>query len=890
MPFSCGKGGKRSSKNGGVGSAVLHHCLRQQAETAQKHEAFIRSLKETDAEVTADASPAPAGVAFGRSIARHRTLDFLTGNLTAPNPAKGSKLSRHKEQHLRSVLERSGLDEYLSTALAAQGRYSIDRYEARLLHGETEPALIKTSGALSDSRKDYEQAAEGCDLPIPRRPVVFSKELAAACKDVEQQERRQGGAAARNRRRRNRARVKLLLAGKMEEATIHNVQFVRQQRDELHRRFQKTREANKASGRRCRSLKDPAAHKAAGANDRASSYADSDAEWDSQADSRYSNAGGEELDEAAERSSDSHSQSSSPDLEGSSQPSLSGSSPEADSDATEAEQEGARPSAVDASSARIPLPRTAAELDAVELDSFLQWRRSLAALEGEGLVLTPYERNLEVWRQLWRVVERSHLVLQIVDGRSPAFFRCSDLEKYVKEVSQDKRVILVVNKTDLLPPAVRKQWAAHFAGIGVEAVFFSALRELDQQEKKEERLSEVEGSDAFSGSLHDSEGEFSSDSAEDQPGEDSTFSSTGASGPSTQLGGAASGDVLSSQALIDLLARHRESFLASRAVQQPSGEAETPAEFVVGTVGYPNVGKSSLINALLGLKKVSVSQQPGKTRRFQTIPLKGRGITLCDCPGLVFPKSVASKHMLVLNGVIPVDEMRGDYLPSVEMVCRAIPHSLLRLYGISAEAYREALKACERSSGPADPQLARGSQHQPLQERLAATPVLLAIAAQRHFVAAGKGGQPDLYRVAKIILRDFTSGRLLRCHLPGGEVFGGEAEAAEAANFMAEVRSSVETRLAGAPPPAASAPSSAAVSSGEHSRMRPHTQEQINPTAILRELQEDFDLLDVIDSAEAGQAAKRNAAYSVTKRKARQMQKQMQKGKGSSLAGYLARR
>jgi ribosome biogenesis GTPase A len=37
----------------------------------------------------------------------------------------------------------------------------------------------------------------------------------------------------------------------------------------------------------------------------------------------------------------------------------------------------------------------------------------------------------------------------------------------------------------------------------------------------------------------------------------------------------------------------------------------------IGLVGYPNVGKSSTINALLASKKVSVSQTPGKTKHFQ---------------------------------------------------------------------------------------------------------------------------------------------------------------------------------------------------------------------------------------------------------------------------------
>ena len=49
-----------------------------------------------------------------------------------------------------------------------------------------------------------------------------------------------------------------------------------------------------------------------------------------------------------------------------------------------------------------------------ERTAFLKWRRNLALLEEEeGLVLTPFEKNLEVWRQLWRVLERSDIVVQV---------------------------------------------------------------------------------------------------------------------------------------------------------------------------------------------------------------------------------------------------------------------------------------------------------------------------------------------------------------------------------------------------------------------------------------------------------------------------------------------
>lgn len=58
---------------------------------------------------------------------------------------------------------------------------------------------------------------------------------------------------------------------------------------------------------------------------------------------------------------------------------------------------------------------------------------------------------------------------------------------------------------------------------------------------------------------------------------------------------------------------------------------------VVGLVGEPNVGKSSLLNTLLGRKRVSVSATPGRTKHLQT-HYYSRSVVLCDCPGVVFPR------------------------------------------------------------------------------------------------------------------------------------------------------------------------------------------------------------------------------------------------------------
>ena len=55
---------------------------------------------------------------------------------------------------------------------------------------------------------------------------------------------------------------------------------------------------------------------------------------------------------------------------------------------------------------------TAEQLDQLEREEFLKWRRQLATLqENEKLVVTPFEKNLEFWRQLWRVIERRYLCM-----------------------------------------------------------------------------------------------------------------------------------------------------------------------------------------------------------------------------------------------------------------------------------------------------------------------------------------------------------------------------------------------------------------------------------------------------------------------------------------------
>lgn len=56
----------------------------------------------------------------------------------------------------------------------------------------------------------------------------------------------------------------------------------------------------------------------------------------------------------------------------------------------------------------------------------------------------------------------------------------------------------------------------------------------------------------------------------------------------------------------------------------------------VGFIGYPNVGKSSVINTLRSKKVCKVAPIAGETKVWQYITLMRR-IFLIDCPGVVFP-------------------------------------------------------------------------------------------------------------------------------------------------------------------------------------------------------------------------------------------------------------
>lgn len=348
--------------------------------------------------------------------------------------------------------------------------------------------------------------------------------------------------------------------------------------------------------------------------------------------------------------------------------------------------------------------------------AFLEWRRELAALsENHDLLLTPFERNIEVWRQLWRVVERCDLVVQIVDARSPLFFRSVDLEKYVESLSKpeenrEKRNLLLVNKADLLTRQQRREWANYLKERNIKYVFFSAANANALLEKEKEEEEQLKNNPNF----------VSEASLDDEDSEETD----------TDI------KILKIEELEDLFLTTAPKFEQT--------EDHPDRKLQIGLVGYPNVGKSSTINALVGSKKVSVSATPGKTKHFQTIVLSP-DVVLCDCPGLVFPNFAYSNGELVCNGVLPIDQLR-EHIPPVSLVCQRIPKYFLEaVYGIHI---------------PIQSKADGGNGEYPTAREL-----LNAYARARGYMTQGFGSA-DESRASRYILKDYVNGKLLFINPP----------------------------------------------------------------------------------------------------------------------------
>ncbi|CAO3697421.1 unnamed protein product [Rhizopus stolonifer] len=278
------------------------------------------------------------------------------------------------------------------------------------------------------------------------------------------------------------------------------------------------------------------------------------------------------------------------------------------------------------------------------------------------------------YKEFRKVVDNADVILEVLDARDPLGTRTRSVERMIMDSGLNKKIVFVLNKIDLVPKENADQWLKYLRNEYPAIAFKSST----QHQREKLKQSNVSTSNASENLLNTSE-------------------------------------CLGADDLIRLLKNYCRN-------------VNLKTSITVGIIGYPNVGKSSVINSLKRSRVCGVGATPGFTKVAQQITLD-KNIKLLDCPGIVFAQQGngdQSDAEITLRNCVKVELLEDPVTPVDVILSKCGIDQLRSIYNLSFF----------------------GNTHEFL--------VLLALQKGK----LKKGGIPDVEQVARQVLNDWNGGKI----------------------------------------------------------------------------------------------------------------------------------
>ncbi|CCU99772.1 unnamed protein product [Malassezia sympodialis ATCC 42132] len=288
-------------------------------------------------------------------------------------------------------------------------------------------------------------------------------------------------------------------------------------------------------------------------------------------------------------------------------------------------------------------------------------------------------------KELRKVLEHADVLLEVLDVRDPLGCRAYTIEQEALRLG--KKVVLILNKIDLVSASNTRAWLEYLRKE------FPTLPFKASTQQQRHHLGQNHGA------------MWKTEKGDEQV-----------------VGGA---EAVGTRAILQLIKNY-------------SRNLNLKSSITVGTIGAPNVGKSSLINSLKRSRVCGVASTPGHTKVVQGIMLD-RHVRLLDSPGIVFSDAnappgatseeiAAAAQAAMLRNVLKVELVEDPQEPVQAILDRMDPKYLAEVYDIPELPSRD------------------------VQD------FLLRLAYQKGRIA--RGALPDLDGTARSVLHDWNTGKI----------------------------------------------------------------------------------------------------------------------------------